>query len=654
MPNPAGPPEKSVLASAVANTLSILTLVTLSFVIFEYQRLLEPLYATAPVEYHLNKVIWSACILGSFAPTLPNAAVLAAGILAALLPTSAYWVAAYTGRYHDVIWGPVVTHLLVLAPILYLGVGIVKASHESPDGNVIVGAGGAQVMSLPVCGMALTSLRELWSAVPYIHTLDETLTLSWIGGFAITLWLLMPFFTLQGNATVPTEQPTPNPPESLTKKERKQRLKADAVAKTAVTNEPPKPKDTHKPTESAKSHAWRVMILPIIPLLITFGKPPTLPKPLPEPFTHPTAPLRVLSSVRSIYSGVILVGEVLPPTPEAIETGNVREPHSIRYLRAGHSLLGGVWIGNRVYRRDGQRPLAVDRDGTPLGDSIYGTFNLQEAVRLVDMPEVSTPKNALIIGLGAGISASAFMHHNVSTTIVEIDPAVYEAAEHFFALPKPQEGHLFLEDAREWVHRRRNQLKNPEASSDTATKSDSLPLFDYVVHDCFSGGGLPGHIFTIQFWEDLKAIISPSGVVAVNFAGKMGSSSSRAIVTTLKKAFGQCRAFHDSMEPLTEEQLRTEFVNWVFFCTHSSKPLRFRPPKEEDYLTSYLRERVLSTLPEHEVAFDMIMGDTNVVDESKYVLTDSNNPLIGWQQVDALHHWVLMRQVLPDVFWETY
>lgn len=158
-----------------------------------------------------------------------------------------------------------------------------------------------------------------------------------------------------------------------------------------------------------------------------------------------------------------------------------------------------------------------------------------------------------------------------------------------------------------------------------------------------------------------------------NFAGKMGSSSSRAIVTTLKKAFGQCRAFHDSMEPLTEEQLRTEFVNWVcsnlrvcsdsvlifhssqvFFCTHSSKPLRFRPPKEEDYLTSYLRERVLSTLPEHEVAFDMIMGDTNVVDESKYVLTDSNNPLIGWQQVDALHHWVLMRQVLPDVFWETY
>lgn len=107
------------------------------------------------------------------------------------------------------------------------------------------------------------------------------------------------------------------------------------------------------------------------------------------------------------------------------------------------------------------------------------------------------------------------MQHGVSTTIVEIDPAVYEAAEKYFALPKPEEGHLFLEDARGWVHNRTQLLQSPEATSDAETKSDNIPLFDYVIHDCFSGGGVPSHIFTLAFWEELKAIMSPSGAIAV-------------------------------------------------------------------------------------------------------------------------------------------
>ncbi len=107
--------------------------------------------------------------------------------------------------------------------------------------------------------------------------------------------------------------------------------------------------------------------------------------------------MQILSSVRSPYSGVILVGEVLPPTPEELEVGDIIEPRSLRYLRAGHSLLGGVWIGDRVYRKDGLGPLAFDQDLTPLGDSIYSAFVTQEAVRLVTMEEGSAQQNALIM-----------------------------------------------------------------------------------------------------------------------------------------------------------------------------------------------------------------------------------------------------------------
>lgn len=80
----------------------------------------------------------------------------------------------------------------------------------------------------------------------------------------------------------------------------------------------------------------------------------------------------------------------------------------------------------------------------------------------------------------------------------------------------------------------------------------------------------------------------------------------------------------------------------------------FRPPRESDFLNSYLRERILTSLPEREVSLDKIVGDVTESDNEKYVLTDMHNPLVEWQQKDALHHWKVMREVLPDVFWETF
>jgi len=188
-------------------------------------------------------------------------------------------------------------------------------------------------------------------------------------------------------------------------------------------------------------------------------------------------------------------------------------------------------------------------------------------------------------------------------------------------------------------------------SADTEMKQE---LFDIIVHDCFSGGGVPQHIFTVEFWEDLKAIISPEGVVAVNFAGHLGSNASRAILVTLQKIFAQCRAFHDSFEVLTEEQYRHQFVNMVFFCTPSLKPLTFRNAEEPDYLDSHLRQHVLSSLSQREIDMVHVKGDMLEGEEEKWILTDMRNPLGHWQKAEALEHWKVMREVLPDIFWETF
>ena len=144
------------------------------------------------------------------------------------------------------------------------------------------------------------------------------------------------------------------------------------------------PRKENDEGKSSPSTFWRRLapgLAALFPLLLWRLGPPVLPQPLTEPYTHPSFPLRILSSVPSL-TGIIVVGETLPSdtwvpgTPES-------HPSSLRYLRASHSILGGVWIGDKASQRGSGAPL-LDAEGTPLGDSIYSAFVLQEAVRLID------------------------------------------------------------------------------------------------------------------------------------------------------------------------------------------------------------------------------------------------------------------------------
>lgn len=110
-----------------------------------------------------------------------------------------------------------------------------------------------------------------------------------------------------------------------------------------------------------------------------------------------------------------------------------------------------------------------------------------------------------VSGLGTGLSTTALIRHGVNTTVVEIDPAVYDAARVWFGLPDPGPGNVFLEDAREFVKGRSQRV---QAGSEKN-------LYDIVVHDCFSGGGVPEHIFTTEFWGMLKTTMEAEGILVV-------------------------------------------------------------------------------------------------------------------------------------------
>lgn len=92
----------------------------------------------------------------------------------------------------------------------------------------------------------------------------------------------------------------------------------------------------------------------------------------------------------------------------------------------------------------------------------------------------------------------------------------------------------------------------------------------------------------------------------------------------------------------------------VFFCTKSSEPITLRPSVEADYLQSFLREKVLSTITQREFDLNVITRDLEEKDLRRLTLTDEHNPLMDWQEAEAVHHWKLMRDVLPPVYWETY
>ncbi|KDQ64389.1 hypothetical protein JAAARDRAFT_28016 [Jaapia argillacea MUCL 33604] len=632
--------------------LSNLLTTSLSIAIFAYTRLLEPLYGSLPNTLYLRTVVLMASTLAITAPRIKMwTALLASGFWLCACPLVAYWVGVLSARkLADPVWAPLLVHCVVLVPLVYL-VECTRILKDAPLRRYNVAASPFPAAMAFAGSFGLVKNAGWVPRLLRVDYFQDIHILQGLGAAAIVVWALCepirnpaPFETAEepkGDAEIKTE------PEVKDSGKGKGNGKEKGKKSKETTTES-KPKDTEDVPPPMSKYTQASRILPILPMLLPLLRPPILPHPLgPEPFTHPFHPVRILSSVQS-NTGLIVVGEALP-----VQGSGVSE---VRYLRAGHSILGGVWVGSKVIGLDdgegeGEVVSVVDEEGTPLGDSIYSAFVLQEATRFA----VPKPENALIIGLGTGIAASSFIKQNISTTVVEIDPAVYEAARKYFGMPDPGTGKVFLEDAKGWVTKYHRSLELGGIHGEEEGK------FDIVVHDCFSGGGVPSALFTREFWKDLKEVVRPDGVVAVNFAGKLGSETSRAVLVTLLDTFRECRAFHDSFEELSEETMREEFLNMVFFCTPSAKPLTFRPATTSDYLNSPLRQHVLSSLPSREVDLSYIIGDDSssafgTDGTSECVVTEKNKKVLleKGQENSTLEHWKVMRRVLPDMFWEIY
>lgn len=98
-------------------------------------------------------------------------------------------------------------------------------------------------------------------------------------------------------------------------------------------------------------------------------------------------------------------------------------------------------------------------------------------------------------GLGVGIASGSLIQHGLLVDVVEIDPAVVDYATEYFDWPAPHE--KFIQDGRQFI---RNA---PEGK------------YDYVIHDVFTGGGVPPSLFSLEALHDIQRIMRPDGVLAL-------------------------------------------------------------------------------------------------------------------------------------------
>lgn len=102
--------------------------------------------------------------------------------------------------------------------------------------------------------------------------------------------------------------------------------------------------------------------------------------------------------------------------------------------------------------------------------------------------------------MGVGTAPSALIAHGINTTVVEIDPVVYNFATQYFDL-SPKHTSI-IEDATVFVE------KSEAAGAERQ-------LYDYIIHDVFTGGAEPIELFTAEFLQGLSNMLTTDGVIAI-------------------------------------------------------------------------------------------------------------------------------------------
>ena len=214
-----------------------------------------------------------------------------------------------------------------------------------------------------------------------------------------------------------------------------------------------------------------------------------------------------------------------------------------------------------------------------------------------------TASQALLIGLGGGHVARDLKAKGLATDTIEIDPVVADMAVKYFNFTPT--GDFIVGDARYEIKKLNKH-------------------YDFIIHDCFTGGSEPTHMLTVEMLTELRNLLSEQGVLALNYVGFThgeGANAVTSVYKTLALTLPNIRVF------VTE---KGEFTDFIFLA--SKQPLTL-DRNNQDKATQWLLD--------HEYA---------MTDAGGIVITDDYNPMESMQVRKAeSYRKIFMERIAPEL-----
>lgn len=185
------------------------------------------------------------------------------------------------------------------------------------------------------------------------------------------------------------------------------------------------------------------------------------------------------------------------------------------------SFYGVVKVIEYSYGERRTREMSIDgliQGGADMADgaSIYEYSYLLNWLPRAIRPE---GRSCLVVGVGTGAIPRAYEALGVPTDVVDIDPAVLDAARRYFGFRVS--GDVVLEDGRTFLRRSRR-------------------AWDYVILDVFSGDLTPSHFLSTEALAVVRSRLAPGGVLGLNLIASPGgdpffpASVLRTLATTFR------------------------------------------------------------------------------------------------------------------------
>ena len=297
----------------------------------------------------------------------------------------------------------------------------------------------------------------------------------------------------------------------------------------------------------------------------------------------------------------VLVVAGLALLPQIVGAGHITQNNRFNILSERESLYGYV----RVIEQNEKDLRFLTADASMIGAANISDganrLTYQDIVALIPLLKPGI-KKALLIGQGAGHMAMTLHdRYGIPTDTLEIDPAVAAAATDYFGFNPT--GKQVIGDARYEIRR----LTGP---------------YDLIIHDCFTGGSEPVHLLTLETLEQLKGMLSPQGLLALNFVA-FGQGEGQRALASVAKTLGQVF----SSQALFISEPGEDFNDFIFLA--GNQPVDFASPNLGAEQADWLKQRQFS------------IDTTDAV-----VLTDDLNPLEHLQTRKSEHY----RNVLVEWF----